>query len=332
MVTTQTEQQTMTAIQYHRYGPPECLELCQLPRPAVGDDQVLVRVRAASVNPYDWHHMRGQPYLMRLMIGLRAPKSPQLGADMAGEVVAVGRNVTGLAPAEAVFGIAAGSFATYAVAHPKSLAPKPANLSFEQAAAVPLAGITAWQSLHDTGRLQPGQRVLINGAAGGVGTFAVQIARAHGAHVTGVCSTRNLELVRSLGATHVIDYTREDFTRTERHYDLLFDCVGSRSLRDCLRVLKPTGHYVNVGAPPGNWVAPLISLLRGRILGPFISQRVTTLLATLRSGTLLSLRERIEAGDITPVIDRRYALHEVPDAIRYSETGHARGKIVITMA
>lgn len=314
----------MKAIVYERYGSPDVLELRDIDKPGVTDDGVLVRVRAASTNPYDWHFMRAKPLFTRAMFGWFKPKDHRLGADLAGEVEAVGKGVTRFCVGDAVFGEGAGAFAEYACVPERWLARKPSNLSFEQAAAVPMAGITALQGLRDGGKIQAGQKVLVNGASGGVGTFAVQIAKALGAEVTGVCSTKNVEMVRKIGADHVIDYTRDDFTRDEARYDLLLDTIGNRSLRACRRVLAPKGVYVHVGGRMARVLAlPIVS--------PFVSQTLVQLIAKRSSADLEILTGLIEAGKVVPVIDRTYPLAEVPAAIRYLEEGHARGKIVITV-
>jgi NADPH:quinone reductase-like Zn-dependent oxidoreductase len=323
----------MKAIVYHNYGPPDVLKCEEIEKPAAGDNEVLIRVRAASVNPLDWHFMRGAPYLVRAAAGLTKPKNTRLGADLAGLVEAVGRNVTQFQPGDEVFGTGRGAFAEYVCAPEKALAPKPANLTFDQAAAVPVAGaFSALQGLRDKGRIQPGQKVLINGAAGGVGTFAVQIAKAFGTTVTGVCGTRNVDLVRSIGADHVIDYTREDFTRSGQRYDLILDCAANHSLSACRRVMSPRGIYVIVGGPGGGrWIGPLIYPLKALLLSPFVSQKLLMFLASPNKGDLVVLKEMIEAAKVTPVIDRCYTLREVPEAIRYLEEGHARGKVIITL-
>jgi len=314
----------MKAIVYERYGSPDVLELRDIDKPTVSDDGVLVRVRAASTNPYDWHFMRGKPYFARLLFGLFKPKAHGLGADLAGEVEAVGKDVTRFRPGDAVFGEAAGAFAEYTCVPEGTLALKPANLSFEQAAAVPMGGVTALQGLRDRGKIRAGQKVLILGASGGVGTFAVQIAKSFGAEVTGVCSTKNIERVRKIGADHVVDYTREDFTRSGARYDLLLDTIGNRSLRECRRVLQPKAVYVHVGGRMARVLAlPIVS--------PFVSQTLVQLIAKRNKDDLEILSGLIEAGKITPVIDRTYPLSEVPTAIRYLEGGHARGKVVITV-
>ncbi len=333
----------MKAITFDRYGSPDVLQLQEIDKPVVKDGDVLVRVRAASANPYDWHMMTGRPYFMRMQSGLLKPKINGLGADLAGQVEAVGKNVTRFRPGDEVFGevdvevpgkpaLEIGSFAEYVCVSEDSVEQKPANLTFEEAAAVPMAGFTALQGLRDIGQLQPGQKVLINGASGGVGTFAVQIAKSFGAEVTGVCSTRNVDMVRSIGADQVIDYTREDFTRSGQRYDLMLDNVGNRSLSECRRVLNPKGVYLlSFGRPDRRWLGPLVQLLGAVLLSPFVSQKLVTWVAKLSKEDLLVLKELIEAGKVTPVIDRTYPLNETPEAIRYLEEGHARGKVVITV-
>ncbi|MDQ5853764.1 MAG: NAD(P)-dependent alcohol dehydrogenase [Chloroflexota bacterium] len=321
----------MKAIVRHKYGSPDNLELKEIARAVVDDDRVLVRVRAASANPYDWHVLRGLPYIVRMQEGLRKPRTQVLGVDVAGHVEAVGKHVTEFQPGDAVFGHRGGAFAEYVCGREHNFVLKPANLTFEQAAAVPVAGFTALQGLRDKGRLQPGQRVLINGASGGVGTFAVQIAKALGAEVTGVCSTRNVDLVRSIGADQVIDYTREDFTRCGQRYDLILDVAGNRSLSAYRRVLASNGTLVLVGAPEGRWLGPLARLLKARMLSRFVSQRMLWFLAQHSKADLVMLKELIEAGNVTPVVDRIYPLRETPEAIRYLEAGHARGKVIITV-
>ena len=321
----------MQAIINHEYGPPEDLKLQELEKPTIGEDSVLVRVRAASVNPYDWHVLRGLPYLVRLSEGLRRPKHPIPGVDLAGEVEGVGANVTRFQPGDEVFGGRSGSFAGYLCGVERNFTPKPPALSFEQAAAIPMAGCTALQALRDAGRLQPGQRVLINGAAGGIGTFAVQIARAMGAEVTGVCSTPNVELVNSIGANEVVDYTVDDFAKGKRQYDLIIDLVGNRSLSDLRRALTREGTVVLVGGGGGNWLGPLADPARAFVVSRFVSQRLLPFLAKLRTKDMVFLTELIEDGKLTPVIGRTYSLSETPDAIRHVETGHARGKTLITV-
>ncbi|PYS91418.1 MAG: alcohol dehydrogenase [Acidobacteria bacterium] len=314
----------MKAIVCHNYGPPDVLKLEEVGRPTAGDDEVLIKVRAASVNPID-RLIRGRPYIIRAMTGLRKPKDIRVGRDLAGQVEAVGRNVTQFQPGDEVFGVSSGAFAEYVCVDEKKLALKPVNLTFEQAAAVPIAGLTALQGLRDKGRIQPGQKVLINGASGGVGTFAVQIAKSFGVDVTAVCSTRNVDMVRSIGADHCIDYTQEDFAQSGQRYDLILDTVGNRSLSDCRRAMIPRGIYVVVGA------RTLRRLLKTPLLSPFVSQNLVACMSRLSKEDLLVLKELIEARKVTPVIDRSYTLSEVPEAIRYLEEGHARGKVVITL-
>lgn len=317
----------MKAAIYKRYGPPEVVQIADVEKPVPKDNEVLLKVRAASVNPIDRHLMRGM-YLLRPMTGLSKPRDPRLGRDVAGQVEAAGRNVTQFRPGDEVFGVAPGAFAEYVCSRENSLALKPANVTFEQAAAVPIAGLTALQGLRDKGRIQPGQKVLINGASGGVGTFAVQIAKSFDAHVTAVCSTRNVEMVRSIGADHVIDYTQQDFTQggpeVGRRYDLLFDCVGNHSLSDCRRIIPPKGFWVIAGAksPARMLVAPLLS--------PFVSQKIVMFIASMDARDLIVLKDLMEARKVTPIIDRRYRLAETAEAIRYLAEGHARAKVVIT--
>jgi NADPH:quinone reductase-like Zn-dependent oxidoreductase len=322
----------MKAIVYHEYGSADVLKCEEVEKPTPGDDEVLIRVRAASVNPLDWHFMRGEPYLIRAMTGLRKPGVARLGRDLAGQIEAVGSNVTQFQPGDEVFGASSGALAEYVCASEKSLAPKPANRTFEAAAAVPVAGLTALDSLRGKGRIQAGQKVLINGASGGVGTFAVQIAKSFGAEVTGVCSTTNVEMVRSIGADHVVDYKREDFTLGKPQYDVLLDCVGNRSLSSCRRVMKPRGIFVVIGGPDGRWVGPLASMFKALLLSPFVSQNLTMANPSARNEDLILLKELIEANKVTPVIDSCYPLSETPEAIGYLEKGHARGKVVITVA
>ena len=325
---------TMKAIVRERYGSPDVLELKDVDRPVVDDDSVLVRVRAASINAYDWHMMRGLPFLVRMSEGLRKPKSSAMGVDVSGEVEAVGKIVTNFRPGDVVFGARTGSLAEYVRGGPTSaLVPKPAGLTFEQAAAVNMAGTTALQGLRDKGQLKPGQRVLINGAAGGVGTFAVQIAKAFGAHVTAVCSTRNVDMVRSIGADEVVDYTREDFTRLGQQYDLIFDVAASRSLRETRRVLAPNGILVMVGVKGGRQMAPIVARLLTAVVWTRLANKKKMLpfLAKNSKEDLMVLKELIEAGKVRPVIDRTYPLSETAGAMRYLEEGHARGKVVITV-
>lgn len=321
----------MKAIVQDRYGSPDVLELGEIDTPVVEDDEVLIRVHAAGTNPADWHFMRGEAYVIRLMSGLRTPKNPVRGLDVAGRVEAVGENVTTLQPGDEVFGEGSGTFAEYVCAEEDKVVTKPASLTFEEAAAVPTAAVTALQGLRDGEAVQPGQRVLINGASGGVGTFAVQIATSFEADVTGVCSTQNVEMVRSLGATHVFDYTQEDFTRSEQHYDLIFDLVGNRSLAELRRVLAPEGTLVLSSGDGGRWFGPAGSILKALVTSPFVGQRLRSFTATVHDEDLEDLSELLEGGTVAPVIDRTYELSETPEAIRYLEAGHARGKVIITV-
>jgi NADPH:quinone reductase-like Zn-dependent oxidoreductase len=324
---------TMKAIVRERYGSAEVLELKDVDKPVVDDDSMLVRVRAASINAYDWHMMRGSPYLVRMVAGLRKPKSSAMGIDVAGQVEAVGKNVTQFRPGDEVFGARTGSLAEYVRGTDKSfLVPKPAGLTFEQAAAVNMAGTAALQALRDKGQIKPGQRVLINGASGGVGTFAVQIAKAFGAHVTAVCSTRNVEQARSLGADEVIDYTKQDFTRSGQWYDLILDVASSGSLSSRTRVLEPNGTLVGVGSADDAGTASIVAgLLETAVRSRLGSQKMPFFLAKNSKEDLLVLTELIEAGKVRPVIDRTYPLSETAEAIRYVEAGHARAKVVITV-
>jgi len=321
----------MRAISYTEYGPPDVLRLTEVPRSIPKDDEVLVRIRAASVNPLDWHFMRGTPHFVRIIAGLRKPKT-RLGVDVAGEVEEVGKHVTHFRPGDEVFGTCKGAFAEYACASERALVPKPANVTFEQAAAAPVAALTALQSLCDKGRIRRGQKVLINGAAGGVGTFAVQVAKVFGAEGTGVCSTRNMDMVRSIGADHVIDYTHEDFTKSGQQYDLIVDLVGNHSLSDCRRALTKEGTLVMVGSPnDGSWLGPLTVTVIAVVSSWFASQKLLPLLTHMSKDDLMVIRDLLETGKVAPVIDRTYRLSDVPEAIRYVEEGHARGKVVVTM-
>ncbi len=324
--------ETMTAIVYRCYGPPDVLRLEDVAKPVPGDDDVLVRVHAAAVNPYDWHFMRGSPYIMRLGSGIGAPKDTRLGVDFSGTVEAVGSNVTKFKPGDEVFGGRSGAFAEYVtVREDRAIALKPDNISFEEAASVGIAGITALQALRDEGRLQPGQKVLINGASGGVGTFAVQIAKALGAEVTGVCSTRNVDTVRRLGADQVFDYTREDYTESGQQFDVIIDLVGNRSLSANRRVLAPEGKFVIIGAPKGNWFRPLMGPIKAMVYSPFVSQEMGMFISQFKQEDLNDIADLMRSGKVTPVIDRIYSLNETSAAIRYSEEGHARGKIIISV-
>ncbi len=317
----------MKAIVYTEYGSPDVLHIKDVERPTPKDNEVLVKVHAASANPADWHTMRGEPFLARLVNGLLKPKNPRLGADIAGRVEEVGKNVTQFQAGDDVFGELhlndLGSFAEYICANEDTFALKPAKLTFEQAAAVPLAAFTALQGLRDKGQIQSGQKVLINGASGGVGTFAVQIAKSFGTEVTGVCSTRNLDMVRSIGADHVIDYTKEDFTNNGQRYDLIFDAVGNRSASDLKRALNPNGICSVAG------FTSLPRLFHTMLFGGKKVGLMET--ASANKKDLLIIKELLESGKIVPVIDRHYPLIDVPEAIRYLETGRAQGKVVITI-
>lgn len=322
----------MKAFVYHNYGSPDVLKCEEIEKPVAGDDEVLIKVRAASINPLDWRLMRGRPYPIRMMAGgLRKPNMARPGVDVAGEVESVGKNVHEFKAGDAVFGSCSGALAEYVCTSETSLVIKPDNMTFEQAASVNVAAITALQGLRDKGKIQPGMKVLINAAAGGVGTFAVQIAKSFGAEVTGVCSTKNVEMVRSIGADHVIDYTKEDFTKSGRRYDLILDCYANRSLLDCRRALNPKGIYIVVGGPIKSLVSLLSPIIKSLVLSRFVSQKFIMLLTKSSKDDLAVLSDLIKAGKVTPVIDRRYGLSEVPEAMRYLEDGHARGKVVITL-
>ena len=322
----------MKAIVYRSYGSPDVLRLEETARPTPADDQVLLRVRAASVNPYDWHFMRGSPYIMRMLSGLTRPKDIRLGVDVAGVVETVGSKVTRFRSGDAVFGGCRGAFAEYACAGETAIVAKPANVTFEQAATIAIAGYTALQGLRDRGKIQRGHRVLINGASGGVGTFAVQIAKSFGAHVTGVCSAGNLDLVRALGADRVIDYTREDFTKQSDRYDIVLDCHATHPLLACGGILTHTGAYVIVGAPGGGLLGPLRLAAKAVALTPIVRRTLMMMTAKPNRDDLAFLADLLKTRAVTPVIDRRYPLDQVPDAIRYVEQGHTRGKVVITLA
>jgi NADPH:quinone reductase-like Zn-dependent oxidoreductase len=322
----------MKAIICTKYGPPEVLKLEEVPKPAPRDDEVLVKVQAASVNAADWHILRADPFLMRLLFGLLKPKHKILGADVAGRVEAVGGNVEQFQPGDEVFGDISGygwgGFAEYVCAPENALALKPAGMTFEEAAAVPLAAVTALQGLRDKGKIQPGQKVLINGASGGVGTFAVQIAKSFGADVTAVCSTRNLDLARSIGADQVIDYTQEDFTQSGRRYDLILAVNGYHPISAYKRALSPKGIYVMAG---GSKAQAYQALLLGPLMSITGSKKMGNLVTKPNRNDLVFIKGLLEAGDVVPVIDRRYPLKEVANAFRYLEEGHARGKVVITV-
>jgi len=335
----------MKAAVYTRYGPPDVIEIKDVERPVPNETEVLIEVRAASLNPLDGGLMKGKPYTFRLLSGLFRPKVTQLGVDVAGRVEAVGRNVTQFKPGDEVFGVAIrypqgsgtkvwicqGAFAEYVCAPESALAMKPENATFEQAAASPVAAFTALQGLRDKGHVQRGQKVLINGAAGGVGTFAVQIAKSFGAHVTGVCSTRNVEMVRSIGADRVIDYSKEDFTKGGTSYDVILDLVGNRSLSACRRVLDRKGILLLAGGEGSEWMIGLMARpIKALLLSPFVSQKLVMFLARPNQDDLTVIHELMRAGKVTAVIDRRYKLSEVAEAIRYLERKHARGKVVMT--
>ena len=320
----------MNAIVQMRYGSPDVLQLKDIDKPVVRDGGVLVRVHAAAVNIGDWHLLRGVPYVVRLASGLRKPRREIPGLDIAGQVEAVGGIVEQFRPGDEVFGWCKGAFAEYACVSENNLLPKPANLTLEQSAAVGDSAFTALAAVRDHGKVQAGQRVLVNGASGGVGTFAVQIAKSFGANVTAVCSTRNVDLVRSIGADEVIDYTREDFTQTERPYDVMLDLVGTRSISDCRRALTPRGTYVVVGVKDmGRWLG-LGRQSKALLLSPFVRQRMRVFVVRHNRADLAVLKELVEAGKIAPVIDKHYSLSEVPKALRYQGEGHSQGKIVIT--
>jgi NADPH:quinone reductase-like Zn-dependent oxidoreductase len=321
----------MKAIAYSKYGPPDILQLKEVERPAPQDNEVLVRVYAASVNPLDWHYLRGTPLMARLSMGLGKPKNSRLGADVAGVVEAVGRNVKQFQPGDAVFGESRmGSLGEFVCCAEDKIEQKPANVTFEEAAAVCVAAVTALQGISDSGQLKPGQKVLINGASGGVGTFAVQIAKSIGAEVTGVCSTRNLEMVRSIGADHVIDYTQNDFTKNGQQYDLIIDNVGNRSVFDLKRALTPTGTCVIIGfSSTGRLIQ---AVLLGALVSKTGSQKIGLMpVANVNKKDMGILKELLETGKIVSVIDRRYPLSQAAEALRYLEEGHARGKVIVTV-
>lgn len=325
----------MKAVVHRCYGAPDVVKVEELAKPVPGDYGVLVKVHAASINPLDWHLLRGDPYFMRMGTGVGAPKDIRMGVDFAGTVEAVGRKVTRFKPGDAVFGGRDGALAEYVTVYQDAgVALKPANVTFEQAAAAPVAALTALQGLRDKGKIQAGQKVLINGASGGVGTFAVQIARSYGADVTGVTSTHNIELVRSLGANAVIDYTREDFTKASQRYDLIFDLVGNHSIADNRRALKPNGIYVGIGGGgvnDGGFLGPMVGALELMAVAPFVSQKLEFFVADLNKEDLARVADLMQSGKVVPVIDKRYALSESAEAIGYLERGHARGKVVVTL-
>ena len=335
------EQQTaapknpIKAIVYSDYGIAN-LKLADIEKPTPADDQILVKVHAASINPYDWHFIEGTPYIMRAMgVGLRKPKNIRLGTDFSGTVESVGKSVTQYKPGDEVFGGSAGAFGQYLCRRATgSVAPKPAGITFEQAAAINIAGITALQAVRDQGKVQPGQKVLINGASGGVGTFAVQIAKSYGADVTGVCSGRNVELVQSLGADHVIDYTKEDFTKGAERYDVVIDNVANHSLSECRKVLTPDGTYVMIGgggASEQGFLGAMGNVLKAGLYSRFVKQKMGFMMAQPSTSDLTLLAGMVESGKLKTVIDRTYKLDQVPEAVRYVEEGHARGKVIITV-
>ena len=324
--------ETMRAVMYRCYGGPEVLAIEDVPKPVPTGNDVLVRVHVAAVNPLDWHYMRGSPYVMRLGAGIGSPTDPSFGVDFAGTVEAVGEGVSRFSVGDEVFGGRSGAFAEYVlVPEDRAIAHKPANVSFEQAASLPIAAITALQSLQDKGGLQAGERVLINGASGGVGTFAVQIAKEMGAEVHGVCSTRNVEMVTALGADRVFDYTQEDYTESGEQYDLIVDMVGNHSISANRGVLADDGTLVIVGGSKGDWLGPMVRPLQAMMQSPFVDQEMITLFAAMNAEDLITLAGFLESGSVSSRIDRRFSLDEVPDAIRYSETGRARGKIIINV-
>ena len=329
-----TPSSPMKAITHCKYGGPEVLKVEDIEKPVPNDNQLLVRVRAVSVNPLDLT-IRGS-LLLRPLFGLRKPKDTRLGVDYAGTVEAVGKNVTNFKPGDEVFGGKTGAFAEYiCVLADRAVVPKPANMTFEQAASVPVAAITALQGLRDKGQIQAGQKVLINGASGGVGTFAVQIAKAFGAEVTGVCSTRNVDLVRSIGADHVIDYTKEDFSKTDQRYDLIYDLIGNHSFSERRRILNPNGICVMAGIGGAGWhdgfATRLLGELNSYLRSRFVSQKFIAYIAQFNKKDMMVLADLMQSGKVTPVIDRTYKLKETTDALRYLEQGHARGKVVVTV-
>jgi NADPH:quinone reductase-like Zn-dependent oxidoreductase len=321
----------MKAITRTVYGPAESLTFDEVPMPEIGETDVLVKVHASSANPYDWHLLRGEPYLLRVSAGYRRPKNHDLGIDVAGTVTAVGANVTRFEIGDNVFGIARGAFAEYAAADEKRLAVKPDALTFESAASLPCAGNTALVAVHDIGQVTSGMSVLVNGASGGVGSYAVQIAKSLGAEVTGVCSTRNVELVKSIGAVEVIDYTSDDFARRPQRYDVVVDTIGNRSLHDLRRVLKSRGTLVVAGGGHGKWIQPMTLLLKAVVVSPFVRQQLRGVMAGVTPENLETLSTLVISGDVVPLIDRTYSLSETPSALGYVEEGHARGKVIITV-
>jgi NADPH:quinone reductase-like Zn-dependent oxidoreductase len=325
------QEDVIKAIVQDRYGSPDVLRLKDIDKPVQEDNEVLVRVRAAAINIGNWHVLRGIPYAMRPAVGLFKPKHEIPGLDLAGQVEAVGGSVKQFQPGDEVFGWCNGAFAEYACAEENNLLAKPSNLTLEQAAAVGDSAFTALNAVRDQGEVQPGQRVVINGASGGVGTFAIQIAKSFGADVTGVCSTKNVEMVRSIGANRVIDYTKEDFGQADQRYDVMLDLVGNRSLSDCMGTLSRQGTYVLVGVSDMDRWFGLARQIKALSLSPFVRQSVRVFIVKHNRADLAVLKQLVEAGKVTPVIDRRYPLREVPEALRYQGEGHARGKIIITV-
>ncbi len=322
----------MKAIVYYDYGPPDVLRCEELEKTPPADGEVSLKVHAASLNPFDWHFMRGEPYAVRLMAGLAKPKNKRLGADVAGVVDAVGRNVTQFKPGDEVYGVCQGAFAESVCTAESKVVKKPDSVSFEHAASIPIAALTALQSLRDKGKIQPQQSVLVNGASGGVGTFGVQIAKALGANVTGVTSTRNLDLVLSIGADDVTDYTKQDFTKENQRFDLILDCVGNHSFSECRRVLNPGGKLIAAGGQTDNWmVMPIARMVSAMVQSIFVSQKYVSIFANMNQADLLAMNELLVSGKVTPVVDRCCTLDGIPDAIRYLEQGHAKGKVVMTI-
>ena len=323
----------MKAAIYTSYGPPDVVQIADVEKPVPKDGEVLIKVRAAAVNPLDWRLMKGEPRVIRLMARLMKMSAGRPGVDVAGEVEAVGKNVTQFKPGDEVFGSCRGAFAEYACTAKSNLVTKPDNVTFPQAASVFVAGLTALQGLRDHGKIQPGNQVLINGAAGGVGTFAVQLAKTFGAHVTAVCSTRNIEMVRSIGADEVIDYTQSDFTTSNQRYDLILECVGNHSFSECRRVLTTAGRFVMIGAPHEMSVIGLLALMiKPPLLSLFVSQKAVMFIAKSSQEDLTLLGELISTGKLKPVIDRSYSLSDAREALRHVEGGHARGKVIIDLS
>jgi NADPH:quinone reductase-like Zn-dependent oxidoreductase len=320
------------AIVYYEYGGPDVLRCEEIDKPAPADGEVLLKIRAASLNPYDWHFMRGEPYGIRLMAGVGKPKNRRLGADVAGVVESVGSAVKNLKHGDAVYGLCQGAFGEYVCTLETKLVKKPDDVSFENAASLPIAALTALQALRDKGKIQSRHKVLVNGASGGVGTFGVQIAKSFGAEVTGVTSTRNVELVRSIGADHVIDYTKEDFTKSEQRFDLILDCVGNHTFAECRRVLNTSGKVIGAGGTTDNWMLkPISRMITSTLQSIFVSQKPVSIFAKMNQADLHLMNELLLSGKVKPVIDRCCRLKEVPDAMRYLEEGHARGKVLLTV-